>query len=109
MYLLAGAVALVAAVLLLDQLGLWAERRGWVYWRKRRPPVDGGGAAGVFGEMQTLFSPSHRHVIDEGRSKQMSRSDTATGETERMTLDLHAGIVAIDVRSRAPQDGPSSH
>ncbi|MEZ7238641.1 DUF6191 domain-containing protein [Rhodococcus sp. GXMU-t2271] len=109
MYLLAGAVALVAAVLLLDQLGLWAERRGWVYWRKRRPPLDGGGAAGVFGEMQALFSPSHRHVIDEGRSRQMSRSDTATGETERMTLDLHAGIVAIDVRSRAPQDGPSSH
>jgi hypothetical protein len=59
--------------------------------------------------MQTLFSPSHRHVIDEGRSRQMSRSDTAAGETERMILDLHAGTVAIDVRGRAPQGGPSSH
>ncbi|UGQ39399.1 DUF6191 domain-containing protein [Rhodococcus aetherivorans] len=98
MYLLAGAVALVAAVLLLDRIGLWAERRGWVYWRRNRPPVHGSGAAGLFGEMQALFSPSHRHVIDEGRSRQMSRSDTATGKTERMTLDLRAGIVAIDVR-----------
>ena len=41
-----GGVALIAVgVFALDQLGLWLERRGWLYWRKKRGSASGVGNA----------------------------------------------------------------
>ncbi|MFI6431517.1 DUF6191 domain-containing protein [Rhodococcus oryzae] len=88
--------ALVAACLALDQVGLWAERRGWIYWRKRRPPVDGGAVTGAFGEIQSLLSPSHRHVVDEQRTQKSLRHDASSGDGTRMRIDLGGGTVRLD-------------
>ena len=36
MHLLVTAVAAIAALAAVDQLFLWMERRGWIYWRHRK-------------------------------------------------------------------------
>ncbi len=91
-------LALVLAALLLDQLALWAERRGWIYWRKRKPEVDGGTITGAFGEIQTLLSPSHRHVVDEQRTRTAMRHDTASGDDSGVRVDLDGGTARFDSR-----------
>ncbi len=85
--------ALVLGATLLDRVALWAERRGWIYWRKRKPEVDGGAITGAFGEIQSVLSPSHRHVVDEQRNKQTLRHDTATGDGTGIRVDLDDGTV----------------
>ena len=58
--------ALAAAVLLLayglHRLALWAEARGYIYYRSRH------GSAGLpraVLEVQALFEPQQRHVLEE--------------------------------------------
>ena len=99
MTILAWVAGLVAAALLLDQLALWAERHGWLYWRKRKPEVDGGAITGMFGEIQTLLSPSNRHVVEEQRARRVTRVDTGTDQG----IDLDAGTIRLPAR-RAPDE-----
>ena len=46
-------------------LALWAERRGWIYYLKRR------GSSGALGsallEIQAVMEPSKRYVLEERR------------------------------------------
>lgn len=53
---------IVAALFVVDRLGVWAESRGWIYWRKGR----GRAAAGsVFASMAEVFQPSQVHYVQE--------------------------------------------
>ena len=59
-------LALVGGALYaLDRLGLYAERRGWVYYRKRRGSVP---LATAVLETQALFDPSKRYVLEATRT-----------------------------------------
>ena len=49
----------------LDRLGLHAERRGWVYYRKKRGSVS---LATAVLETQALFDPSKRYVLEATRT-----------------------------------------
>jgi hypothetical protein len=69
-------LALIGVGAVLDQLFLWLERHAWLRWRKTTAST-GGGAAGMFGEMQNLFAPSNRHLIEEIEHKQIVRSESA--------------------------------
>ena len=84
---LAWVAGLAAAALLLDQLALWAERHGWLYWRKRKPEVERRRDTGMFGEIQSLLSPSNRHVVEGQRARRNTRVDTGTDQG----IDLDAG------------------
>jgi hypothetical protein len=58
--------AVVAAVVYgLHRSAVWAERKGWIYYRKAR------GSSGTLGsallEVQSLLEPSKRHVVEERR------------------------------------------
>jgi len=53
----------ILLVLAMDRFLLWAEGRGWVYWRRQR--VRSGGGGGVFGELIQVFQPSHQFVVEE--------------------------------------------
>jgi hypothetical protein len=58
--------AVVAAVVYgLHRSAVWAERKGWIYYRKGR------GSSGTLGsallEVQSLLEPSKRHVVEERR------------------------------------------
>ena len=92
MYITAGIVALLVAGFVVDRFGLFAERRGWIYWRRRS---GSGAGAGVFGEMQTLLSPSYRHVVEEQQRQQTTRHDLAAGAPP-LGVDLEQGTAYLD-------------
>ena len=51
----------------LHRLAVWAEARGWIYYRKKQ------GHSGALGtallEVQKILEPSKRHVVEERRKK----------------------------------------
>ncbi|MFN8007060.1 MAG: hypothetical protein U0V70_08595 [Terriglobia bacterium] len=55
---LAGVLLLVA----LDQLGLWLERKGWLYYRHSKPSSSQLGNALL--ELQSILEPSKQHVME---------------------------------------------
>ncbi|WP_068154326.1 DUF6191 domain-containing protein [Rhodococcus phenolicus] len=83
----------VLIAVLADRAGLYAERRGWIYWRKRKP--EGGGEFGEFGEFETLLSPSFRHIVEEQQRQRTSRHEQGTG-ADPLGVDLDAGTVRWD-------------
>ena len=59
-------------VFVLDRALLWAEERGWIYYRRRRP---GRGAIGYHMlEMSSVFNPSHK-VVQEIQVKEEQQED----------------------------------
>ena len=68
-----------AALYALDRLGLYMERRGWVYYRKKRGSVP---LATAVLETQALFDPSKRYVLEakKGEPDGAASGDPPTGE-----------------------------
>jgi hypothetical protein len=72
-----GAAALAGACgWLLDRALLAAERRGWIYYRKRR--ASPGTAASAALDVHALLEPSRRHVVGEQRA--VRHEDDGQGE-----------------------------
>lgn len=67
-------LAIVAGLVLIDRLGLWAERRGWIYWRrsKRR-----GAAGSALLELETFMNPAAQHAVE---ARETIVEETSTGE-----------------------------
>ena len=61
--------AIVAAVglYLLDRAALWAEGRGWIFYRRRH--ASSGTMSNAFLEVMKVFDPGKRHVIEERVNK----------------------------------------
>jgi len=57
-------VSSAVAVVVLDQLLLWVERKGWLYYRKRRP-TGGNPAAIMFLELTGQYDPSRVRVQEQ--------------------------------------------
>ncbi len=55
-------VLIAAAIAAIDRLALWAEARGWIYWRrsKRR----GSGGADILLDLNAFGDPGAKHVIE---------------------------------------------
>ena len=70
--LVGAALAVIGVLVVVDRLGLWAERRGWIYWRRARPEQIG---RAVLGGLQQFVEPEIRHVIE-------------AREQERATIDV---------------------
>ena len=69
--------ALVVVALIVDRVLLWAERRGWVFYRRRK----GRGAVNL-GLLDQIYQPAMEHVIEQ-ETHEESLSDTVeSGEPE---------------------------
>ena len=66
MHLLVTAVAAIAALAAVDQLLLWMERRGWIYWRRRKRDPSGA----LLGPIDNVFNPAHEHVIEQQETEE---------------------------------------
>lgn len=97
---------IAAAAVAVDRVALWAEARGWIYWRHRKPDSNAGG---VFSDLVELFEPSHRHLVEE---QQWERYRTAQPESgappsRNLTIDLDAGTATVDPDPAARGDNPA--
>ncbi|HKY75623.1 MAG TPA: hypothetical protein VJS45_05770 [Acidimicrobiia bacterium] len=52
-------LAIVAGLVAIDRAALWAEARGWIYWRRRKR-VGGQVGAAVAAELGAILSPAER-------------------------------------------------
>ena len=57
---------------------LYAEQRGWVYYKHKRAPAGSGALA--FMELMKIYRPEIEHVIEEEQSGDLRVSDDETGE-----------------------------
>jgi hypothetical protein len=58
----------------LHALALWAERRGWIYYRHRK--ASPGTAGRAFMEVQSLLEPGVAHII-QSESEDAQQEDDA--------------------------------
>lgn len=78
MRLALGALLVLVALVFLDRLGLWMERRGWIYWRKRR---SRGTLGATLLELQKIFeSGKSKHVIEAKRDARKDPPDPGGGK-----------------------------
>ena len=67
-------IALAVAILYpLHLLATWAEKRGWIYYRKKHGSVAVGSA---FLEIQALMEPSKRHVLEQRRREDFDAQES---------------------------------
>ena len=101
------ALGAVVALLALDRLATWAEARGWLYWRKRKPGQLPGG--GILGDLVEVFQPARRHVVQE-RDRQRLGAHLLSSDGAPPGVDLEHGTVRLPGRpsgaSRAQSSGP---
>jgi hypothetical protein len=72
------ALLAIVAVVAVDRLALRMERRGWIYWRKRKPSSGGGGGmSGLLTSFQQLVEPEIRHVIEAREQDRAMKVDLA--------------------------------
>jgi len=72
-------VALAASVLFgLHRLALWAEGRGWIYYREHRAPAGAAGLAML--EVTSLLDPAVEHVVEEARDARARVEQDESGE-----------------------------
>lgn len=62
----------------LHRLALWAESRGWIYYRHRKPPP--GATAMMLTEIDRIWKPEIEHVVDDMWSGDYRTVDDETGE-----------------------------
>lgn len=73
---------LLAALLVLHLIGVWMERRGWIYYR--RPGRHGYGVAlsNAMAEFDAVLNPASEHRVIEERHQEAMRSVIDISEVE---------------------------
>jgi hypothetical protein len=83
-YVILGLAAL-AILWLLHSVAQWAEERGWIYYRKKRGSSGTLSAAAL--EVQSLFEPSQRHVLEEKKRDRVQEEEG--GDLDASATTLH--------------------
>lgn len=69
-------LAILAVLAALDRLALWLERRGWLYYRHRRPTS---GPRTAMLALQSILEPDKQHVVESQRQSPMLGEDDESG------------------------------
>ncbi len=77
MKLLVVLLTIAIFLVLLDRLLLYCERRGWIFYRKKKPSP--GTAASAFLEVHSLIEQGKKHVV-EIQKEQVHEEDDKSGE-----------------------------
>lgn len=68
------ALVVLSVLFLLDRAALWAEQRGWIYWRKTKP--TGNPLGSITLELQKVFeSGKATHVIEAKHDQKKEAPD----------------------------------
>lgn len=71
-----------AALFALDRLLLWAEARGWIYWRKVKSKSSGGFLLGP-----DVFDPGTRHLEDAREEYVIEDEENGDDDAKRKNSD----------------------
>lgn len=66
----------IVMLLLLDQLAIWMESKGWIYWRKNKGVSSRLGNS--FLEIQSMVEPGKKYVIEA--KQEVRRKKTNSGD-----------------------------
>jgi hypothetical protein len=58
-------LGVAAAAWVLDRVLVWAEDRGWIYYRKRKPTIIS--LATALFQAQTIVQPEKQHIVEAKR------------------------------------------
>ncbi|MFZ2029107.1 MAG: hypothetical protein WAU68_02275 [Vitreimonas sp.] len=61
--------------IVLDRIGLWAEAKGWVYWRRKKASSTSIGA--ILSDLNAVTNPSAQHVVEAKQSKKLEERDNS--------------------------------
>jgi hypothetical protein len=67
---------------LLDRLGLWMERQGWIYWRKSKGMSTRLGNA--FLELHSMLESSRRHVVEVRKKEKRDQAESGDRELQNL-------------------------
>ena len=71
-----GLVAAAGALYGLHRIALWAEDRGWIFYKNRR------GSAPWLGVLDQIYKPEIEYVIDEQSSQRIKADQNESGESD---------------------------
>ena len=66
-------------LLVADRLMVAAERRGWVYYRRRKP-TSGSMSGAAFGSISDVLQPGRQVVVEQQRDDRQRRTSHRAGE-----------------------------
>lgn len=66
-------IGVAIALFLVDRLALWAEDRGWIYWRRKK--AQSGAVSSILMELNVVTNPSAQHVVEAKESKKLEERD----------------------------------
>jgi len=67
-----------AGLYLLDRLCLALEARGWIFYRRNKPNFRNAGTA--FIELQAMFEPKMRHVLEKKEQEESEADEDESGD-----------------------------
>ena len=65
----------LAVLLLLHLLGSWAEKKGWIYYRRGGGKGTGAALSNALAEFEAVLNPAAEHRIVEEHSQAILRSE----------------------------------
>ena len=71
----------VGVLYCLHRLGVWAEQRGWIYYRKKHG--SSGALSSAVLEIQSLLEPSKQYVLEEKTRDPVEEEDSGDPPTTR--------------------------
>jgi len=101
-------VVFAVSLFLLDRILLWAEKRGWIYWRRRKAGVGARSTASMIEEFQAFLSPTVRYAQEEKDRRLVLREDDEAGAPPNRRIDLESGMVTVRTpasRGDSPRNG----
>ena len=69
------------ALFLIDRVALWAEDRGWIYWRKKRAQT--GAMSSALMDLDIITNPAAQHVVVAKDAKKFEERDNGDDDPPR--------------------------
>lgn len=71
---------IVSIPLLLHVLASWAEKKGWIYYRRKGTGGTGTALSNAMAEFDAVLNPASEHRIDEERTQRIIASQAGLGQ-----------------------------
>jgi hypothetical protein len=76
--------AVVAVLFLLHLLASWAEKKGWIYYRRGGGKGTGAAFSNALAEFEAVLNPAAEHRIVEEQSQAVLRSEIGQGLDDKV-------------------------